>query len=250
MSSALHRIISTTAAATAVGALLLVGAGSASAHVRVVPDTTSAGGYAHLTFNVPNESATAATNKVEVKLPTDTPFTYVATKPVEGWTVKLTTTTLPKAVEVEGTTVTKAVTSVVWTADAQHGIGQNAYQSFDLSVGQLPKEGTTVMLPATQTYTDGEVVQWDQAASESGAEPEHPAPAFTTTTTAADAHTHGSASASPTASAQAADVSATSSTSADSGMAAGVWGIVLGGLGLILGAAALVVALGRRRPKA
>ena len=38
----------------------------------------------------------------------------------------------------------------------------------------------TVLLPATQTYSDGEVVRWDEPTPSSGEEPEHPAPALST----------------------------------------------------------------------
>ena len=77
--------------------------------------------------------------------------------------------------------MTKAPSSVVWTADAAHQIGQNEYQAFSLSVGVLPDAGTTVTLPASQTYTDGTVVKWDEKTVEGQAEPEHPAPSFVTT---------------------------------------------------------------------
>ena len=83
--------------------------------------------------------------------------------------------------------MTKAPSSVVWTADAAHQIGQNEYQAFSLSVGVLPDAGTTVTLPASQTYTDGTIVKWDEKTVEGQAEPEHPAPSFVTT--AKDAET-------------------------------------------------------------
>ena len=77
MKSSLRRTLKTAAAATMTAALLAAGAAAASAHVHVDSDDPAAGGYSHLTFNVPNESATAKTSKLEVTLPTDTPFTSV-----------------------------------------------------------------------------------------------------------------------------------------------------------------------------
>jgi uncharacterized protein YcnI len=236
MNAPFRRTLKTLAAATLTAGLTVLGATAASAHVSVVPETTESGGYARLTFNVPNESETARTSKLEVKLPTDTPFTSVSVKPVEGWTAKVVTTDLPKPVTVAGTTVTKAPTLVVWTADKAHEIGQHEYQSFSLSVGTLPAEGTVVVLPAVQTYTDGTVVNWDQKAAEGQAEPEHPAPSFTTTAAAAG-HSHGTAG-------EASPATAPAARTAGTGMA--VWGLVLGALGTVLGAAALVLA-GRRR---
>ena len=108
MKTSLRRTLKTAAAATMTAGLLAVGAAAASAHVHVDPDDTAAGGYTHLTFNVPNESPTAKTSKLEVTLPTDTPLTSVSVKPVEGWKAVVTTTDLPKPVTVAGATVTKA----------------------------------------------------------------------------------------------------------------------------------------------
>ena len=155
MKTSLRRTLSTAAAATMTAGLLAAGAASASAHVHVVSDDPAAGGYSHLTFNVPNESETAKTSKLEVTLPADTPFTSVSVKPVEGWTARITTSDLPAPVTIAGATVTKAPSSVVWTADAAHQIGPNEYQSFSLSVGVLPDAGTTVTLPTIRPTPTG-----------------------------------------------------------------------------------------------
>lgn len=237
MKSSLRRTLTAVSAATMAAGLLAFGVTAASAHVHVDPDDTAAGGYTHLTFNVPNESATAKTNKLEVTLPTDTPFTSVSVKPVEGWSAQVITADLPKPVTVAGTTVTKAPSSVVWTADAAHQIGQNEYQAFSISVGVLPDAGTTVTLPAAQTYTDGTVVKWDEKTVEGQAEPEHPAPSFVTT--AKDAETTA-----PASSAAATPAPAATSASADGGSTAGWFGLAAGLIGLAAG----VTALARTRP--
>jgi uncharacterized protein YcnI len=242
MTRSFRRALKAAATTAATAALIAAGAAAANAHVTVRPDDTGANGYSHLTFNMPNESPTAKTNKLEVKLPVDTPFTSVSVKPVEGWTAQVVTTDLPKPVTVAGATVTKAPTEVVWTAnDAAHEIGQNQYQAFSLSVGRLPAAGTKVTLPAAQTYTDGTVVNWDEKAEEDQPEPKHPAPSFTTT--AADDATPV---ASP--SADAAGSPAAASPASQTADATGAWGIGLGALGALLGAAALALVLtGRRR---
>ena len=240
MKSSLRRTLTTAAAATMTAGLLAAGAAAASAHVHVDSDDPAAGGYSHLTFNVPNESATAKTSKLEVTLPSETPFTSVSVKPVEGWKAVVTTSDLPRPVTVAGATVTKAPSSVVWTADAAHQIGQNEYQAFSLSVGVLPDAGTTVTLPTAQTYTDGTVVKWDEKTVEGQAEPEHPAPSFVTTAKDAGTAAH-TESAAPAAS----PVSATTAaTSGDAGSAAGWIGLAAGLIGLATG----VTALARTRP--
>jgi uncharacterized protein YcnI len=236
MKPSFRRTLRTAAAAAATAGLLALGAAAASAHVSVAPDDPAAGGYTHLAFNVPNESPTAKTSKLEVTFPTDTPFTSVSVKPIEGWTEQVVTSDLPKPVTINGSTVTKAVSSVVWTADAAHELGQNQYQAFALSVGVLPAAGTTVALPAVQTYTDGSVVKWDEKAVDGQPEPEHPAPSFVTT--AED----GTAAASAPAADAPAPASATSPS--DSGSTAGWFGLAAGLLGLAAGIAALI----RTRP--
>lgn len=232
MKSSRRRTLKTASAAIMAAGLLAFGVSAASAHVNVNPDDPAAGGYTHLTFNVPNESATAKTNKLEVSLPTDTPFNSVSVKPVEGWTAQLVTTTLPKPITVAGATVTKAISSVVWTADAAHQIGQNEYQAFSISVGVLPDAGTTVSLPATQTYTDGSVVKWDEKTVAGQPEPEHPAPSFVTTASDDAAASTPSPSATPA-------PSAAASTS-DAGSTAGWFGLAAGLIGLAAGVTALV----------
>ena len=247
MNTSLRRTLKSTAAATLAAGFLAAGAAAASAHVTVDPSATSEGGFTKLTFSVPNESETAKTNRLEVKLPTDTPLTSVSVLPIDGWKAEVITTTLPKPVEVAGATVTKAPTSVVWTADAAHQIGQNQFQMFTLSVGRLPAAGTTVILPAAQGYTDGTTVNWADAAAEhhhasaASSEPaaeakkSRPAPTFVTTAAESDgAH----AAASPAAT-QASAVVPAASASSSGGDTAGWVGLAAGLIGLAAGVTAL-----------
>ena len=189
-----------TGAALALAAGLTVVDTPAEAHVRVRSDSTASGSYGALTFRVPNESATAGTTKVAVELPQDKPFRSVSVKPVPGWDVTTTEEPLPKPVESDGTTLTKAVRTVTWTATKGNEIAVGQYQEFSLSVGPLPAPGA-VLLPAVQSYADGEVVRWDQPAPASGEEPEHPAPVLEITAAEASGHGGGSAVAAPVAAA-------------------------------------------------
>ncbi|MFF2315051.1 YcnI family protein [Arthrobacter sp. NPDC058097] len=243
--------LKTVTVAAAAAGLMVLGVGSASAHVHVDPASTSAGGFSQLTFRVPNESETAKTTKVTVTLPTATPFTSVSVKPMDGWTAKITEAALPAPVTVEGAKITRAAATVTWTADATHQLGQHEYQTFSISVGRLPDAGTTVSLPAAQTYSDGTVVNWNQPETAGKPEPEHPVPSFVTTA-AADEHSHAApaAAAAPaadtaadTASTDTADTSAASSTTpvtAAPDNTFGIAGLGAGLLGLAAGTAALV----------
>jgi uncharacterized protein YcnI len=68
----------------------------ASAHVTVNPNTATAGGYAKLTFRVPNEEDAANATKLEVQMPTDAPLASVSVQPHPGWTYSISVGPLPK----------------------------------------------------------------------------------------------------------------------------------------------------------
>jgi uncharacterized protein YcnI len=223
------------ATGTASVALVLAQAGPASAHVTVSSPDAAAGGFGKLVFRVPSESDTASTTAVQVTLPTDTPFAFVSTKPLAGWTVSTTERRLDKPLTTEGFTITKAVATVTWTAAAGHGLKPGEFEEFEISAGPFPAKPGTLMMPAVQSYSDGTKVAWDQPSTPGGAEPEHPAP---TLKLAAKTSDPGGASTTS-------KLAATTAATADDGLAR--W---LGGLGLALGAAGLVVAMltRRRRP--
>lgn len=212
-------------------ALALAAPLAASAHVHVDPDTAQPGGYATLTFRVPNESATTATVKIEVDLPSKTPFGAVSYQPVPGWSATVVTRTLPKPVKTATATITEAPTKVVFTADAGTQIGPSQFQQFTISAGPVPDTGS-IMMPVHQTYSDGTVVDWDQKTPASGEEPEHPAPTLYVNDAPPAAGAQHEATAGDTATvtaSQAPDATATA--------------IGLGIAGLALGAIALVVAV-------
>ncbi len=236
----------TLLSAAAVAAFVVGPALGASAHVRVVPESTTAGGWTVLTFRVPNESASASTTQVSVDLPTDTPLTSVSTRPLPGWTAVVDVEDLPAPVDVDGATITEAPARVVWTADDGTGIADGQFQEFEVSAGPLPVAGTELVLAAHQSYSDGSVVDWDEVA-DGDEEPEHPAPSFTTTD-AADEGAEGAAADGSSADEHAAEASA---PAYDDAAGDDTLARVLGGAGLLAGlvALALVVVRGRRSPE-
>jgi uncharacterized protein YcnI len=224
-------------AALGAGALLLLSAPlSASAHVTIDPGQAAAGSYTVITVKVPNESETASTNRVEITLPSDTPFTSVRYVPVAGWTAELVRTTLPEPVEVGEATVTEAVTSVVFTAEPGSEIADGQLQLFPLSVGPVPDVGS-LTLAADQTYTDGSVVSW----SETGEDAELPAPVLYVNDAPAEDHHAGTT--------EDHDAEVTAAPAAD---ASGddTLARVLGIGGLVVGAVGIVLAVTARRAKA
>ena len=170
------------AAITAASALVLVGAAnSASAHVTVSSPDAKPGGYAKLVFRVPSESDTASTTKLVVSLRKDRPFSSVGAQVKDGWKVVKTTEKLPAPVKVGDVTLTEAITTVTWTA-AAGGVPPNDFDEFALSVGRIPEGVDSLNFPAVQTYSDGEVVKWEEIAKDGADKPEHPAPSLKLTT--------------------------------------------------------------------
>src|SRR6516162_6657645 len=204
------------------------GAPAAWAHVHASSDNPVRGAMSIVTFQVPNESNTgAATTALAVTLPNVESAPNVASASVEsmpGWTTKL-----------DRDAASGAVRSVTWTAAPNGGIGADQFALFRISV-QLP-DTDTVSFPATQTYSDGAVVKWDEAPLPGGGEPEHPAPTLTLAAAPTAPHDHHPPSAAP------ADHAAAPAppTSSDSTAR------LLGGAALVVAALGVGLALIRRR---
>ncbi|MBV8786956.1 MAG: YcnI family protein [Mycobacterium sp.] len=195
---------------------------SASAHVHASSDNAVRGGTAIVTFQVPNESNNgAATTALTVALPN---VTSADTESMPGWTAKL-----------DRDAAAGTVRSVTWTAAPNGGIAPDQFALFRISV-QLP-DTDTVSFPATQTYSDGTVVKWDQPSPPGADEPEHPAPTLTLTAAPAGApHEHRHPSSAAPAGQEAAPPKASDNTAR-----------ILGGAALVVAALGIAIALIRRR---
>lgn len=235
------RIVRTLTVSALAATGLALGAGIAGAHVTVNPSTAAPGSYSVLTFRVPNESPTAGTVGLTIALPTATPLASVRYRAVPGWTAKAVTSKLAKPVTEGKITITEPVTSVTFTAAAGTRLAPGEFAEFDLSVGPLP-DTASLSFPTAQRYDDGSVVNWSDPAPAAGAaEPEHPAPTLTLSAagTAASAGGHE-------------DVAVTAapagpmSTSDTTARLLGVVGVVIGAAALLVSALALRRA--RRRP--
>lgn len=207
--------------AAALGAAALVGAAPASAHVHVDAAGAAPGSTSVLEFRVPGESENGSlTTQFSVALPN---VASARTEVMPGWTARL-----------DRDAAAGTVRSVTWTAAPNTGISADQFALFRLSV-TLP-DTESVSLPATQTYSDGQVVRWDQPPLPDGGEPEHPAPVLTLSGEPAGGHEHGA----PAATSTAGPAPAATTGSDDTAR----W---LSGGALVLAAAALVVAMLRRR---
>jgi uncharacterized protein YcnI len=176
----------------------LVGAAPALAHVTAQPGKAEQGGFTVIALRVPTESDTAGTVSLQVTLPADHPITSVRTTPRPGWTATMTKAPLNPPIESNGRTITEAVRTVTWTADPGTRIGPGEFAEFPLSLGPLPTDTDRLVLPAVQTYDDGEIVAWDQPPAADGSEPERPAPTVTLTPASDGADDTTTAAAAPT----------------------------------------------------
>jgi uncharacterized protein YcnI len=230
------RLARRAAAITAASAAVLLGvAGPALAHVTVNPGTAVQGSYTKVSFRVPNEQAAADTNKIVVNLPADHPLASVSVKPTSGWTIQITKTKLATPIKSDDGEVTQAITQITWSGGK---IEPGQFQEFDVSMGPLPTDTDQLMFKADQTYSNGQVVNWNEEMKEGAAEPEHPAPTLTLTkagaapaAAAADSSKMGVAPV-PTAASATSDSDGTARTLGGLGLGAGAIGLVLGGLGL------------------
>ncbi|MCV7422601.1 YcnI family protein [Mycobacterium yunnanensis] len=225
-------LITTAATAAVMSVAVATGPAIASAHVHVDADGASPGSTSVLTFRVPGESETGSlTTQFSVTLPN---VPSARTEVMPGWTARL-----------DRDAAAGTVRSVTWTAAPSVGISSDQFALFHVSV-TLPNQ-PTVTLPATQTYSDGTVVRWDQPPLPGGGEPEHPAPELTLSGPPAGGDDDHGQPMAPTATATA-EPGATAQPGAAAAAGPDDTARWLAGGALVLAAVGFVVALtGRRR---
>jgi uncharacterized protein YcnI len=226
-------------ALAAAGIGLVAVAGPAWAHVEIEPGSATKGSDAVLAFVVPNEKDNATTTKVVLQFPTDHPIAEALTSAAPGWTAAVAESDVKTPIQTDNGPVSTAVKSVTWTATGA-GIAVGNFAEFQVSVG-LPDDADSLAFPTVQTYSDGSSVNWVQVAPPGGPEPDSPEPVLTLTA-------GGSAAATtPTTTANTAPASTTSvkKSDVDNAKTIAIVGIVVGALGLVVGAAAF--AFGRRK---
>ena len=158
---------------------------AAWAHVSVNPGEAEAGGFARVSFRVPNERDDAGTTQVEVNMPEDHPIGNVSVQPVPGWEYTVERRTLDEPITVFGNEVSEVVGKVTFAGGR---IAPGEFQEFNLSLGPLPEDAESLTFPAIQTYDSGEIVRWIEKTPESGEEPEHPVPTLVLTAATGDQH--------------------------------------------------------------
>jgi hypothetical protein len=203
-------------------------AAAASAHVTINPGEAPAGGFSVLHFQVPNESDTASTVKVEIAMPEGVVVPFVLVKAEGNWKTSTETTKLDTPIKTEDGEISEVVTKVTFEGGT---IAPGHFEIFDLEVGPLPNTpGEVLAFPTIQTYDNGDVSKWIDKVVDGQPEPDAPTPLLTLGEAGSDAH----------------GAAATTSSSHSDSHALGIVAVILGGIGTLLGLVSLVAA--RRRP--
>ncbi|HEY7255943.1 MAG TPA: YcnI family protein [Solirubrobacterales bacterium] len=218
------------------GALLAPAA--AQAHVSLHPNEVPVGSFATLDIRVPNETDNANTVKLAVQFPPG--FLDVSTEYMPGWSADVKTTKLAKPVQTDDGEVTEQVKEIIWSGHGSEGkIPPEQFLNFPISTEIPGKEGEVLTFKVLQYYDNGEVVRWIGPP-----ESDEPAPQIDVTAEGGVLQdVAGSETAPPSPSEAPAESSESSSESSSSDNASkglGISALVIGGLGLILGAAALI----------
>jgi periplasmic copper chaperone A len=140
--------------APVVAAALML-APAAAAHVTVNPNEVAADSFARFAIRVPNERGNAETTKVTVRLPHG--LFFVSFQPKPGWKRTVTMENLDPPATVFGEKVTERVATVTWQGGR---IAPGEFDEFGMSAKVPNAPGRTLVFPALQTYSNGEVVRW------------------------------------------------------------------------------------------
>lgn len=234
-------------ALTAFGAGLLIcmTAAPAFAHMEIQPDEAPAGAFFKFAIRVPNERD-VGNSKVSVTFPEN--LIFVTFQPKEGWTRKVTMKTLDEPIEAFGASIDEVVDTVTWTGGT---INPGEFDEFYFSA-KVPDEPGELEFTAEQTYDDGEVVTW--SGPEDG---EHPSPRANVIDVPVE-EGHGELAVLAEVTDEVADLKdglaeanqhmgEMMAAADDAAPAESNTGVVLGAIGIGLGAIALIVALMKGR---
>lgn len=229
----ISRTLKTTIALGATSGLMLLGLGSASAHVSATPTETAAGAYTLVTFAVGHGCDGSPTTAMTITLPDELNDATPTVNP--NWTISKTVAKLdtPRTLA-NGSKISERTASITYTAKTPLDAHQR--DTFTLSL-QLPDTaGTTLHFPTLQTCETGQT-DWKDipAAGADHDSVDAPAPELTITAAVADdSHgAHGAASGDSAAAEAAGTSDGGTSWPAWLGLGAGLAGLVLGGLAFL-----------------
>ena len=161
-----------TGGAVAAVIAVLASASAAVAHITASPGDAAADEYATLEFGVPHGCEGSPTRSVRIRIPDTVPSVTPQRNPL--W--DLTTREGPKQeTELNGETITRGVSEVIWTA--RQPLPDDQLDILGMSVRLPNAPGETLYFPAIQECEQG-AHRWIQipAEGESAEELEEPAP--------------------------------------------------------------------------
>jgi uncharacterized protein len=178
----------------------------ASAHVSVSADDPSAAAAdSILTFRVPNERDGASTVSVTIAFPKKTPLASIKPAAKQGWTITTKPQKFDPPIKTDDGTITDGIAEVTWTAkDTPSGLAPGTFGAFQVLVGPLPANSTSLSFPTLQGYSNGDVEKWTEPSVDGQAASANQAPrlklvsagsAATSANVAAEAAPRGSAEA-------------------------------------------------------
>jgi uncharacterized protein YcnI len=159
--------------AAAAGAFVF--AAPAAADVNVSPNQLARGGGAELTFTVPEERPGAYTTKVELDLPEATPVAEMYALSVDDWAPQTTMRKLDQPLDlIHGSSGTDEVpASMTWTYVADAAPATPKPVDLRVALGPMP-QADQMAFTLIQTYSDGTVVRYADAAGPNGEKADHP----------------------------------------------------------------------------
>lgn len=222
----ISRTLKTTLAVGATASLMMLGLGSASAHVSATPTETAAGAYSLVTFSVGHGCEGSPTTAITITLPDELNDATPTVNP--NWTITTAKQKLdtPRTLA-NGSKISERTESITYTAKTP--LVDHQRDTFTLSV-QLPETaGTTLHFPTLQTCETGQT-DWKEipAAGADHDSVKAPAPELTVTAAVAEDAHGGHDAAASVASASTSDAGTT--WPAWLGLGAGLAGLILGGL--------------------
>jgi uncharacterized protein YcnI len=215
----------------ATAAIALSLAAPAGAHVTATPSTAVAGASTVLTFSVGHGCEGSPTTRIEIQVPESVLSVTATRNPFYGLEPKITKLDEP-ATDAHGNEVTERTSSIVYTATTPLPEGQR--DAFELTFQVPDAAGETLAFPTIQTCEEGESA-WTEVPAE-GQDPhelEQPAPSFEILPATDEGEGHDEAEEDPAAAPETDEVDDSDSAALGwAGLAAGVLGLVAGGVAL------------------
>lgn len=224
----------------AAGVLALLAA-PAGAHVTPDKDEVPAGSYNTVTLSVGHGCEESPTKQIVIEVPEG--LNSVTPQIHPGWKIAIENEALTTPVtDAHGEEITERMKTVTFTADPGGELPDGFRDTFTLGFKTPETEGEYMFFKTVQKCAEGET-GWIEEYTGEGEEPEHPSPVVKIGPAEAEHGEEGTDTTVAEGDGGDGEIAAADDTdSDDSSDGLGIAGVVLGGLGLITGGAALATA--------